>query len=61
MMGLLVNIQQAVAKNKNDTNVPKLEIVGVILIHCNFYNDKQEKFYQQARKYDLLLRPGGKG
>ena len=35
-----------VDQDKDDENVPKLESVGVVLVHCNLVNNN----YQQASK-----------
>ena len=41
-MKLLENTNKVVDKNKNSENVPKLEIVEVVLVHCNLVkNDYQ--------------------
>ena len=43
-MRLLVSTEKVITKDKNGENVPKLEIVDVILMHCNVANNN----YQQA-------------
>ena len=43
-MKLLGSTQKVVEKDKNSKNVPKLEIVEVVLVHCNLVNMHQ-KFY----------------
>ena len=41
-MGLLGSTKKVVDKDKNSENVPKLEFVEVILVHCNLVkNDYQ--------------------
>ena len=45
-MRLLGSTEQVVAKDKNDKNVPKLEIVDLILMYCNVANNS----YQQGNK-----------
>ena len=50
-MRLLGSTKKVVDKDKNGEDVPKLESVEVVLIHCNLVNSN----YQQHRKYYLLL------
>ena len=45
-MRLLGNTENVIAKNRNGENVPKLEIVDVISMHCNVVNNS----YQQVSK-----------
>ena len=45
-MKLLGRTKRDVDQNKNNENVPKLEIVDVILLNCNIFNNN----YQQASK-----------
>ena len=42
-MKLLGNNENKITKNKNDENVPYLEITEVVLFHCNIVNND----YQQ--------------
>ena len=42
-MKLLGSTEIKITKNKNGENVPHLEVVELVLIHCNFVN----KNYQQ--------------
>ena len=42
-MKLLGSIKNKVTKDKNDENVPHLEITKVVLVHCNITNND----YQQ--------------
>ena len=42
-MKLLGSTESKITKDKNDENVPHLEIVELVLIHCNLVNNK----YQQ--------------
>ena len=46
---LLGCTEKVIGKDKNGENVPKLEIVDVILMHCNVFNNsvikKHQKFY----------------
>ena len=46
---LLGSTEKVIGKDKNGENVPKLEIVDVILMHCNVFNNsvikKHQKFY----------------
>ena len=43
-MKLLGSTKDSIDKNKNSENVPRLENVEVILVHCNLVNNS----YQQA-------------
>ena len=45
-MKLLRNTKIKTTKNENGENVPHLEIIEVVLIHCNFVNNS----YQQKSK-----------
>ena len=45
-MKLLGSTRKDVDQNKDGENVPKLESVEVILVHCNLVNNN----YQQASK-----------
>ena len=41
---LLENTKNKITKDKNGENVPRLEIIEVVLIHCNIVNnDYQQK------------------
>ena len=40
---LLGSTEKLIAKDTNAENVPKLEIVDVILMHCNVVNNSYEK------------------
>ena len=46
---LLGRTEKVIGKDKNGENVPKLEILDVILMHCNVFNNsvikKHQKFY----------------
>ena len=42
-MKLLGSTESKITKDKNDENVPHLEIVGLLLVHCNLVNND----YQQ--------------
>ena len=42
-MKLLVSTESKITKDKNGENVPRLEIVELLLIHCNLVNND----YQQ--------------
>ena len=45
-MKLLVSIGNKIAKDKNGETVPHLEIVEVVLVHCNIVNnDYQQDSY----------------
>ena len=52
-MRLLGSPEKVIAKDKNDENVPKLEIVDVILMHCNVVNNSS----QQASKVLFTFVP----
>ena len=51
-MKLLGNIKKVVNKDKNGENVPKLEIVEVVLVHCNLVKND----YQHTSKVLLLYQ-----
>ena len=42
-MKLLGSIESKITKDKNSENVPHLEIVELVLVHCNLFNND----YQQ--------------
>ena len=44
IMKLLGNSKSQITKDKNDGNVPHLEITEVILIHCNIVNNEIQDF-----------------
>ena len=48
-MKLLASTKGKIAKDKNDENVPHLEIVELVLVHCNLLNNdsinKIEEYY----------------
>ena len=50
-MKLLGNTKKDADQNKNGENVPKLEFVDVVLVHCNLVNND----YQQASKVLFTL------
>ena len=50
---MIGNTEHVVAKDENNENVPKLEIVDLILMHCNIVDNK----YQQATKVLFTLVP----
>ena len=50
-MKLLGSTKQVVDKDKNGERVPKLEIVEVVLVHCNLVKND----YQHTSKVLLLL------
>ena len=50
-MKLLGNTKKVVDKDKNGENVPKLESVEVVLVHCNLVKND----YQHSSKFYLLL------
>ena len=53
---MLGNTEKVIAKDKNDENVPKLEIVDVILTDSNVVNNN----YEQASKVLLTFVPDKK-
>ena len=52
-MKLLGSTRKDVDQDKNGENVPKLESVEVVLLHCNLVNNN----YQQASKALLISVP----
>ena len=50
-MKLLGSTESKINKDKNGENVPHLEIVELVLVHCNLANND----YQQDSRYCLLL------
>ena len=38
-MKLLGSIKSKINKDKNDENVPYLEVTEVVLLHCNVFNN----------------------
>ena len=38
-MKLLVTTKSKITKDKNSENVPHLEIVEIVLVHCNLVNN----------------------
>ena len=52
-MKLLGSTKKDVDKDKDGKNVPKLESVGVVLVHCNIVNNN----YQQASKVVFTFVP----
>ena len=50
-MKLLGSTESKITKNKNGENVPHLEVVELVLTHCNLVN----KDYQQDSRILLLL------
>ena len=55
-MKLLRSTKQAADKNKNGEDVPKLESVEVVLVHCNLVKND----YQHASKVLLSFVPNKK-
>ena len=52
-MKLLGSTKKVVDKDKNGEDVPKLESVEVVLVHCNLVNNS----YQQAYKVLFIFVP----
>ena len=50
-MKLLESPKSKITKDKNGENVPPLEIVELVLIHCNIVNNN----YQQFLEYYIHL------
>ena len=50
-MKLLASTEDIIDANKNSENVPRLENVEVVLVHCNLVNNS----YQQESRVLLLL------
>ena len=46
-MKLLGRAEGKITKGKNDKNVPHLEIIELVLIHCNLANNN---YYQQGSR-----------
>ena len=44
-MKLLGSTESKITKDKNDENVPHLEIVDIVLIHCNIVNNNYQQNY----------------
>ena len=42
-MKLLGNAESKITKNKNVENVPYLEVVELVLVHCNLVNNDYQK------------------
>ena len=45
-MKLLGSTKIKITKNKNDENVPHLETVELVLIHCNIVNNNYQQNYR---------------
>ena len=52
-MELLGSTKSKITKNENAGNVPHLEIIEVVLIHCNIVNNS----YQQDSKFLYTFAP----
>ena len=50
-MKLLGSTESKITKDKNGENIPHLEVVEVVLVHCNLVNND----YQQNQEYYILL------
>ena len=50
-MKLLGSTKDTINADKNSENVPRLENVEVVLVHCNLVNNS----YNNIREYYLLL------
>ena len=55
-MKLLGSTKKVVDKDKNGENVPKLEIVEVVLVHCNLVKN----YYQHTSKVLFTFVPNKK-
>ena len=55
-MKLLGSTKNKLTKDKNDENVPHLEIAEVALVHCNIVNnDYQQDYYIHLFEINLLV------
>ena len=52
-MKLLGSAKQVIDEHKNSENVPKLELVELVLMHCNVAKND----YQQASKVIFIFVP----
>ena len=52
-MKLLGNTESKITKNKNGENVPHLEVVELVLVHCNLVNND----YQQDSRILFTFVP----
>ena len=52
----LGSTKNKITKDKNDENVPHLEITEVILVHCNIVNnDYQQEYYIRLLQINFLV------
>ena len=54
-MELLGSIKQVVDQDKDGEDVPKLESVQVVLVHCNLVNNNYQQAYYLHLRYYLHL------
>ena len=60
-MKLLESTESKITKDKNGENVPHLEIVELVLIHCNLVNNfvkillKIQEYYMHLHQINLLV------
>ena len=54
-MELLGSINQVVDQDKDGENVPKLESVQVVLVHCILVNNNYQQAYYLHLRYYLHL------
>ena len=52
-MKMVESTENKITKNKNDENVPHLEIIDVLLVHCNIVNND----YQQDSRVLYVFVP----
>ena len=52
-MKLLGSTESKITKDKNDENVPHLEVVELVLVHCNLVNND----YQQDSRISYTFFP----
>ena len=45
-MKILGSTESKITKDKNDENVPHLEILELVLIHCNIVNINYQQYYR---------------
>ena len=49
---LLGSTEEKIDKDKNDENVPPLEVTEAILVHCNIINNA---YHQDSRVFDTFV------
>ena len=46
-MKLLRSTKSNTAKNRNEENVPHLEITELVYVHCNIFNNEYQPFQEK--------------